>query len=107
MVAHAQGVGDDGERRVHRPAGYEEAAIHDVEIVHVMGATVEVEDRSFRDLAEFAGADLVTQAVHRHLGGEVAGFGREIVRLRHYVATAAYFFEDAFPTFRQSVERLS
>jgi len=32
MVANAQGVGDDCERRVYCPARYEEAAIHDVEV---------------------------------------------------------------------------
>src|SRR6266481_3028845 len=106
MVADTQSVGDYGERGIHRSARYEEAAVNDIEIVHVVCAAVEIKDRSLRVFAEFAGADLVTEAVHRHFSREVAGLGGEIVHLRHYVAAATDFSEDAFPSLRQPVERL-
>jgi RNA polymerase sigma-70 factor, ECF subfamily len=38
MVSNAKGVGGDGQSRVHRGTGGEEAAVDDVEIVHFVGA---------------------------------------------------------------------
>src|SRR5262249_8657849 len=43
MVADAQGVGDDGERRIDRRARREEAGVDRVEVVHLVRAAVDVE----------------------------------------------------------------
>jgi hypothetical protein len=61
MVANAQGVCDNGESGIDRAAGNEEGTVHNVEIVHVMRATIEVQHRGARVLAEFASADLVAE----------------------------------------------
>src|SRR5213078_3720580 len=45
VLAHAQGVGDDRQRRVHRADGYEEARVEDVEVVELVGLAVDVEHR--------------------------------------------------------------
>ena len=107
MIAHAQGICDNRESRIHRATGYEETAIHYVKILQVVRAAVEVQNRGGRIFAEFTRADLVTQAMHGHFRGEVARFWREIIHLRHNVAAAADFLENAFPTLGQPVERLT
>ena len=40
VVAHAQRVGHDRERRIHGAAGGEEAAVHDVQVVHLVRLAV-------------------------------------------------------------------
>src|SRR4051794_13813690 len=42
MIADAQRVGGDGQGGVHRRARTEEAAIDDVQVVHVVGPAVDV-----------------------------------------------------------------
>src|SRR5271169_499784 len=41
VIAHAQRIGHDRQRRVHRRARREEAAVHDVEILEIMGRSEE------------------------------------------------------------------
>jgi hypothetical protein len=42
MVTDAQRLGDDGERRIDRAAGRKEGSVHNVEIVNVVSAAVEI-----------------------------------------------------------------
>src|SRR5262245_26312340 len=106
MITYAQRVRDNCQGGVHRSAGDEEAAIHDVKIVHIMSTAIQVEHRSCRIFAEFTRAGLMTKAVHRHLRREVAGLWREVICLRHDMATASNFLQDSFPTLDQAVEWL-
>ena len=93
MVSHPQRIRDDRQRRIDRAARNEETAVHDVEIVHVVRAAVEVEHGRRGVFAEFARADLVAEAVHRHLRREIAGLGREIIHLGHDVTAATDFLQ--------------
>ena len=36
VVAHAQGVGNDGKCRINHTAGHEEAPVHNVQVVHII-----------------------------------------------------------------------
>jgi hypothetical protein len=45
VFPHPPGIGHDGQGRIHRAAGREEAGINDIEIVHVVRFTVDVESR--------------------------------------------------------------
>jgi len=42
MVNDAQRMGDDGERRIDRAAGRKEGSVHNVEIINVVSAAVEI-----------------------------------------------------------------
>src|SRR5215204_3422318 len=42
MIPDAQGVGGDRQGRIHRRARAEEAAVDDIEVVHVVGPAVHV-----------------------------------------------------------------
>ena len=59
MVSHPQRVRHDRERRIHRAARAENAAVHNVEIVHVMPFAVNVQRAGLRVVAEANRADLV------------------------------------------------
>src|SRR5208283_104551 len=59
MIAHAQRVGHDRQRRIHRRARREEAAIHDVEILEIMGFAIHVQRRSLGIVAKTDGAILM------------------------------------------------
>src|SRR5262245_8202074 len=99
VVPDTQSVSDDGQGWIHSPACYKETSVHDIEIIKVVGPAVKVEHGGFRIIAEFTGADLVTQAVHRHFRCEVAGLWREVICLGDDVAAAADFFQDTLPAF--------
>src|SRR5436190_10043695 len=58
VIADAQRVGGDGQGGVHRRARAEEAAVDDIQIVHVVGPAVDVERRCRRIVAEPDGAVL-------------------------------------------------
>ena len=49
VIAHAQRVGHDRQRRIHRAARREEAAVHDVEVVDFVRPAVDIERRGLRD----------------------------------------------------------
>ena len=52
MVSHAHRIRDDGERRVHGRAGWEEATVNYIQIVDVVSFAVDVKRRSLRIMAE-------------------------------------------------------
>ena len=62
VVAHAQRVGHDRQRRVHRAARREEAAVDDVEVVEIVGLAVGIERRRLRVVAEADRAVLMRHA---------------------------------------------
>src|SRR5262245_12671435 len=47
VIADAEGIGHDRQRRIHGCAGWEKAAIDDIEIVDFVRFTIHVECRSF------------------------------------------------------------
>src|SRR3974390_1423482 len=59
VIAHAQRIGYDRQRRIHRRARREEAAIHNVEILEIMGFAIHIERRSLGIVPEADGAVLV------------------------------------------------
>jgi hypothetical protein len=65
VIAHPKRVGHDGQRGVHRTAGREEAAIHDVEVIHLVGPAVDVQRGSPGILTETNGAVLVRDTRQR------------------------------------------
>jgi len=46
VIPDPQGIGHDGEGRIHRPARREHAAVNNVKIVQVVSLAVDIEDRS-------------------------------------------------------------
>src|SRR5215831_6319010 len=75
VVGNAQSVCHDGQRRVDGAAGGKEAAIHDVEVIQVVRATVPVERRGLRIVAKANGAVLM-----RHPGERNAISHKEVSR---------------------------
>jgi len=84
VIADAQGVRDDGERGIHGAARREEAAVHDVEILHFVRAAVHVERAGFRIETKTHGAILV-----RDTGKRDALADEEIPREEALVAVVA------------------
>ena len=66
VVAHSKCVGHDGERRIDGSARWEEAPVHNVEVVDVMGFAVHVQYRSLRVLSKANGAVLMGHAGERN-----------------------------------------
>src|SRR5512134_2947905 len=95
MLADSQGVGDDRQRGIHRRTRYEKARIDDVEIVQVVGLTVDVQHRSLRVVAEPHRAALVRRPRNRDL------FAKIEMR-RQQVVFAADSVEHAFELGSQS-----
>src|ERR1051326_3670273 len=62
MIADTQGVGHDRQRRIHRAARREEAAVDDVEVVDLVRLAVDVERRRLRVASEANRAVLVRHA---------------------------------------------
>ena len=52
MIAHAQRIRHNRQRRIHRRARTEKTAIHDIQIIYVMRFAIGVEGRSFGIIAE-------------------------------------------------------
>src|SRR5271166_1540362 len=70
VVSDAQRIGDDGQRRVHGGTRGEEAAVHDVEIVHIMRFAVHIEGRGFQVAAKTNGAVLMGNSGEGNLVSE-------------------------------------
>src|SRR5271166_5026760 len=56
VIAHAQRVGHDCQRRIHRRARREEAAIDYVQVVEIVSFAVRIETRSLQIVPEADGA---------------------------------------------------
>src|SRR5271165_836668 len=56
VITHAQRVGHDRQRRIHRRARREEAAIDDVKILEIMGFAIHIQHRSLGIVAKTDGA---------------------------------------------------
>src|SRR5947207_3865906 len=67
VIAHADGVGDGGERRIDRADADEKARIDDVEVVELVRLAVDVENRGLGSAAEPAGAGMMCTAGYGHV----------------------------------------
>src|SRR4051794_23129689 len=65
VLTDADGVGHGGEGWVHRTDAREEAGVHDVEVVELVGLAIGVEHRCRRVVTEAAGAGLMGDPGHR------------------------------------------
>src|SRR5215813_1151275 len=65
MVSHPERISHNRERWVYRAARAENAAVHNVEIVHVMRFAVNVQRAGLRVVAEANRADLVGDPCQR------------------------------------------
>ena len=52
MIAHAQGIRHDGQRRVYGCARREEASVHDIKIVEVVGFAIRIQHRGLRVISK-------------------------------------------------------
>ena len=52
MIAHAQGIRHDGQRRVYGCARREEASVHDIKIVEVVGFAIRIQRRGLRVISK-------------------------------------------------------
>src|SRR5262249_22830064 len=75
--AHPEGGGPDGERGGHGAARREEAPVHDIEVVHLVGPTVLVQGRGPGVPAEAHGAVLVGDPGERDALTEVEATGKK------------------------------
>ena len=87
-VGHPQRVGDDGQRRVHRGAGDEEAGVGDVEVVQVVQLAVEVQRGGGRVGAEADGPVLVGHAGDAEPAAAVAVVLQHVLPALHRVEQA-------------------
>lgn len=74
MITNPQRIGDDGQRGVNGTTGRKEAAIYHVEIIDIMGLTIQIQHGGCGVFAKLTGADLVTDAFHWEFAGEVSLF---------------------------------
>mgnify|MGYP003694379707 CR=1 FL=1 len=65
VIAHAQRIGHDRQRRIDRAAGDEEAAVDDVKIIQIVRFAVHIERARFGIAAEAHRADLMRNAGQR------------------------------------------
>src|SRR6266567_3950985 len=79
MIANAHRIGDDGQRRVDRRAGNEEAAVNNVKVVQIVRLAVDVEGRAFRVAAEADRAALMGCARNRDLLAQVERVLEEVL----------------------------
>ena len=52
MIAHPQRIRHDGQRRVHGCARREEASVHDIKIVEVVGFAIRIQRRGLRVMSK-------------------------------------------------------
>ena len=71
MITDTHGVGHDGQRRIHRAARREEAAVDDIEIVEVVRLAVHIECRVPRIAAEAGRPALMGRAADRDILAEI------------------------------------
>src|ERR1051326_150251 len=106
MIPHAQRVRDNCQGGVHRTAGDEETTIHDVKIVYIVSTAIQVQHGRCWIFPKFAGANLMAEAMHRHLGREITGLWCEVICLRHDMAAAPDVLQNSLPALNQTVEWL-
>src|SRR5208283_2444141 len=66
VIAHTQRIGHDRQRRIYRRARWEEAAIHNVKILEIMGPAIHIQRRGSGIVPEADGAVLVGDARQRN-----------------------------------------
>src|SRR5271166_2787755 len=66
VIAHAQRIGHDRQRRVYRRARREKAAVDDVKILEIMGFAIHIERRGLGIVPEADGAVLVGDTRQRN-----------------------------------------
>src|SRR6516225_6655791 len=71
VITYTQGVGHDGQRRIHRAARREEAAVDDIEIVEIVRLAVRIERRAQRIAAEASRPALMGGAADRDILAEI------------------------------------
>jgi hypothetical protein len=62
VISHPQGIGHDGQSRIHRPTRWEKAGVDDREVVDVVGLAMDIERRGLGSMSEANGAVLVRHA---------------------------------------------
>src|SRR5690348_17950943 len=91
VVSDAQRVGDDGQRRVDRGAGAEEARVDHVQVVQLVHLAVQVERRGGRVGAEPDGAVLVRDRGDAEPPAEVGVAGQHVLAALHGAEQALEF----------------
>src|SRR5215475_1910677 len=71
MIADAQRIGDDSERRVHGADRDEETGIDDIEVIKVVSLAIEIERRCLGVAAEADGPGLMRRAADRDVLAEI------------------------------------
>ena len=71
VIAYAQGVGHDSQRRIHRAARREEATVDDIEIVEIVRLAVHIERRAPWIAAEADRPALMGGAADRDILAEI------------------------------------
>src|SRR5215470_2776370 len=71
MIADAQRIGDNGERRVHGADRDEEAAVDDIEVIEVVSLAIKIERRCLGVPAEADGSGLMRRAADRDVLAQI------------------------------------
>src|SRR5882724_407565 len=66
VIPHAQGVRDNGERRIHRRAGWKETSVNHVEIIDIVSFAVDVKRRSLGIVTKADGTVLMSDPGERN-----------------------------------------
>ena len=66
VIPYPNRIGNGGKRGVHRSDAREEAGIHHIEIVEVVGLAIDIQHRSGRIITEAASAGLVAHGGNGH-----------------------------------------
>src|SRR5713101_9756462 len=87
MIAYAQRIGYDGERRVHSADRDEKTAIDDIEVIEVVSLAIEVERRCLGVAAEADGPGLMRRAADRDVLAQIKRARQqmrmEVERIQH------------------------
>src|SRR5215469_11308608 len=81
MLSHSDGIGDGGERRVDRADAGEEAGIHYIEIIELMGLAVGIQHRGFGVAPEATRTCLVAATGDRYLVLHIEVARDQVVRV--------------------------
>jgi hypothetical protein len=88
MIPYSQSIRNDGQSWIHCPTGTEEAAINDIEIVNVMGSTIQIQHRRCGIFSKSAGAHLMPNSLQGQLPRVSFACAHKIRTVRHDFLTA-------------------